>query len=142
MWRLQRGTWTDREAVIACRSKQVILILFMAIKTWWRSRIYWLPWKIMLVHDISCPSNRFFQPRFWPLDWESSALTTRPLLAMNKSFACIVHNEQKLLIATITEKTRVYLFNGRLIDFSFKFMLLVSKKEVICHDYDNPETVN
>ena len=61
---------------------------------------------------------------------------------MNKSFACIVHNEQKLLIATITEKTRVYLFNGRLIDFSFKFMLLVSKKEVICHDYDNPETVN
>ena len=31
--RLQCGTWTDREAVIACRSKQVILILFMAIKT-------------------------------------------------------------------------------------------------------------
>ena len=56
--RLQCGTWTDREAVIACRSKQVILILFMAIKTWWRSRIYWLPWKIMLVHNISCPSNR------------------------------------------------------------------------------------
>ena len=30
--RLQCGTWTDWEAVIACRSKQVILILFMAIK--------------------------------------------------------------------------------------------------------------
>ena len=57
--RLQCGTWTNREAVIACRSKQVISILFMAIKTWLRSRIYWLAWKIMLVHDISCPSNRF-----------------------------------------------------------------------------------
>ena len=56
--RLQCGTWTDREAVIACRSKQVILILFMAIKTWWRSRIYWLPWKIMLVHNILYPSNQ------------------------------------------------------------------------------------
>ena len=82
MRRLQCGTWTDREAVIACRSKQIILILFMAIKTWWRSRIYWLPWKIMLVHDISCPSNarclvhvwcttwtctKFFQPYFYAL---------------------------------------------------------------------------
>ena len=56
--RLQCGTWTDQEAVIACRSKQVILILFMAIETWWRNRIYWLPWKIMLVHDILCPSSR------------------------------------------------------------------------------------
>ena len=56
--RLQCCTWTDQEAVIACRSKQVILILLMAIKMWWRSRIYWLPWKIMLVHNISCPSNR------------------------------------------------------------------------------------
>ena len=58
MWRLQCDTWTNRKAVIACRSKQVMLILFIAIKTWWRSRIYWLPWKIMLVHNISCPSNR------------------------------------------------------------------------------------
>ena len=56
--RLQCGTWTDRESIIACRSKQVIFILFMAIKTWWRSRIYWLPWKIMLMHDISCRSNQ------------------------------------------------------------------------------------
>ena len=76
--RLQCGTRTDREAVIACRLKQVILILFTAIKTRWMSRIYWLPWKIMLVHDISSPSNRclvhvwcttrtctkFFQPWF------------------------------------------------------------------------------
>ena len=70
MQRLQFGTWTNRAAVIACRWKQVILILLMAIKTWWRSGIYWLPWKIMLVHNISCPSNwclvhvwcKFFQP--------------------------------------------------------------------------------
>ena len=56
--RLQFGTWTDWEADIACRWKQVILVLLMAIKTWWKSGIYWLPWKIMLVHNISCPSNR------------------------------------------------------------------------------------
>ena len=66
--RLQCGTWTDREAVIACRSKQVILILFMAIKTWWRSRIYWLPWKIMLVHNILYPSN-WCLVHIWCMTW-------------------------------------------------------------------------